>query len=65
MSKRAIPVINDKLKPTDQDLFQKLVKRWREVDDEARMLKAQLVESKGLQNEIHLRTDIIEDLQRQ
>eukprot|EP00972_Heterocapsa_arctica_P095583 14096122-Heterocapsa_arctica.AAC.1 len=36
------------------------------------MLKAQLVESNGfqfreqdLQNEIHLRTDIIEDLQRQ
>eukprot|EP00972_Heterocapsa_arctica_P058587 8640236-Heterocapsa_arctica.AAC.1 len=66
-SLKAAPVINDagRLGASDRDLFNKLVKRCKVVDEEVLMLEAQLVESQGfqfrendLQNELHRKTNM-------
>eukprot|EP00972_Heterocapsa_arctica_P053721 7913366-Heterocapsa_arctica.AAC.1 len=45
----ATAINGDDQEPVDRDLFNKLIRRCEEVNDEARVLQAQLAESKGFQ----------------
>eukprot|EP00972_Heterocapsa_arctica_P086448 12743183-Heterocapsa_arctica.AAC.1 len=59
-------------KPVDRELFNQLIRRCREVNNELHVLQNQLSESEGfqfreqdLQNKIHRQQEMVEDLQRQ
>eukprot|EP00972_Heterocapsa_arctica_P018466 2728186-Heterocapsa_arctica.AAC.1 len=64
-----VAINGDKEDPVDQNLFNSLIRRCREVNDEVRMLQDQLAESKGfqyrendLQNKIHRLEGLVDEL---